>query len=196
MKIFVSNKKGNYKKVRTKEIEKEIVIEFNDLNETGQQRIFLENKDSFLAQAITSKYKVIREKAEEYINNNCTCEVLNELIIELLEAQGYTDAYTDQIEKVLNSPKLELADYVCMKIADSSSYILKAWLANEYNKTSNDVLNRILHYELEDFRNNGESSRLFDDVIMHPNFKLTLKGKYYGYGMIEKIEARIKELRG
>ena len=109
-------------------------------------------------------------------------------------AQGrYTNRYITIILKLLNIPRLKLLNTTQRVFAESDNYILKKWLT-EYSGTSNEILNTMLNFELKKFWNN--ESDLVDKIIMHPNFELTLEGKYCGFGYIEKIEARIKELKG
>ncbi len=79
------------------------------------------------------------------------------------------------------------------EFANSDNYILKEWLITKYSGTSNDTLNAILAKELDKFCNNEKN--LVDEIIMNRNFELTLLGECYGFGAIQKIEARIKELR-
>lgn len=190
MSIFLKGKE-----VRENELNKEIEVSFHDLNEKGQQRMFEENKDLFVVDAIISEYKSIREKAENYAYEEGCNDILNLIIWKLFDAQGrYTNRYISTILKILNVPRLKLLNTIQLKFANSDNYILKEWLITKYNGTSNDILNIILKNELDKFMNN--ESNLVDKIIMNPKFELTLEGKYYGYGRIERIEARIKELRG
>lgn len=189
MSIFLKGKE-----VRENELNRKIEVSFHDLNEKGQQRMFEENKDLFVADAIISEYKNIREKAENYAYEEGSNEILNLIIVELFNAQGrYTNRYISIILKLLNIPRLKLLNTIQLKFARSDNYILKEWLITKYSGTSNDILNIILKNELDKFMNNESS--LVDKIIMNPKFELTLEGKYYGFGIIEKIEARIKELR-
>lgn len=189
MSIFLKGKE-----VRENELNKEIEVSFHDLNENGQQRMFEEDKDLFLTDAIISKYKNIREKAENYACEECSNIALNQLILQFFYAQGrYTNRYITIILKLLNIPRLKLLNTTQRTFAESDNYILKEWLT-KYSGTSNEILNTMLNFELKKFWNN--ESDLVDKIIMHPNFELTLEGKYCGFGYIEKIEARIKELRG
>lgn len=178
------------KEVRENELDREIEVSFNDLNEKGQQRMFEENKDSFVADAIISRYKNIREKAENYACKECSNEILNQTIWKLYSAQG---RYINTILKLLNIPRLKLLNYLQYEFANSKNYILKEWLVTKCPEISNDILNTALRNELDKFMNNESS--LVDKIIMNPKFELTLEGKYYGFGIIEKIEARIIELR-
>lgn len=185
----------NGKEVRENELNRDIEVSFHDLNENGQQRMFEEDKDLFVADAIISKYKNIREKAENYAYQECPNEILNLIIWKLFDAQGeYTNRYISIILKLLNIPRLKLLNTIQLKFARSDNYILKEWLITKYSETTNYILNIILKDELDKFIKN--ESNLVDKIIMHPNFELTLEGKYCGFGYIEKIEARIKELRG
>ena len=54
------------KEVRKNELDRKIEVSFDDLNENGQKRMFEENKELFLTDAIISRYKNIREMAENY----------------------------------------------------------------------------------------------------------------------------------
>lgn len=183
------------KEVRENELNKEIEVSFHDLNEKGQQRMFEEDKDLFVANAIISEYKNIREKAENYAYEECSNEILNLIIWKLFDEQGrYTNRYISTILKILNVPRLKLLNTIQLKFARSDNYILKEWLITKYAGVSNDILNIILQGELDKFCDSNEEN-LVDKIIMNPKFELTLDGKYYGYGRIEKIEARIKELR-
>lgn len=183
------------KEVRKNELKKEIEVSFDDLNENGQQRMFEEDKDLFLADAIISYYKDIREKAEKYAYEECSNETLNQIIWKVYTKQGrYTNRYIDTILKLLNIPRLKLSNYIQNEFANSENYMLKIWLITKYSGTSNETLNTMLNFELNKFWNN--ESNLVDKIIMHPNFELTLEGKYCGFGIIKKVEARIKELRG
>lgn len=189
MSIFLKGKE-----VRENELNKEVEVSFHDLNENGQQKMFEEDKDLFLADAIISKYKNIREKAENYACEECSNIALNQLILQFFYAQGrYTNRYITIILKLLNIPRLKLLNTTQRTFAESDNYILKECLT-KYSGTSNEILNTMLNFELKKFWNN--ESDLVDKIIMHPNFELILEGKYCGFGYIEKIEARIKELRG
>lgn len=183
------------KEVREDELNKEIEVSFHDLNEKGQQRMFEEDKDLFVVDAIISNYKNIREKAENYAYEECSNEILNLIIWKLFDAQGeYTNRYISIILKLLNIPRLRLLNTIQIKFATSHNDILKEWLVTKYPEVSNYTLNRILSKELKKFYNNEEN--LVDKIIMNPKFELTLEGKHYGFGIIEKIQARIKELKG
>lgn len=190
MSIFLKGKE-----VRENELNKQIEVSFHDLNENGQKRMFEENKDLFVEDAIISEYKNIREKAENYAYEESSNEILNLIIWKLFDEQGrYTNRYISTILKILNVPRLKLLNTIQLKFARSDNYILKEWLITKYAGVSNDILNIILQGELDKFCDSNEEN-LVDKIIMNPKFELTLDGKYYGYGRIEKIEARIKELR-
>lgn len=186
MSIYVKGKE-----VRENELDKKIEISFHDLNELGQKRFFEENKDLFLLDAITSYYKNIRECAKKYAQEECSNEVLNQVIWGLY-AKG--NRYIRLLLELLNNPKLKLADNIQIEFANSGNYLLKEWLVKKYTRTSNSILNVILGNELDNFLKN--ETGLVDAIIMHPEFKLTLEGTYYGFGRIEKVIARIQELKG
>lgn len=189
MSIFLKGKE-----VRENELNKQIEVFFHDLNENGQKRMFEENKDLFLADAIISAYKNIRESAKKYAFEDCSNEILNEVIFELYRRQGtYTNRFIKEILYLLNIPRLKLKNYIQIAFANSINYALKVWLVTEYSEISNDILNIVLSNELDGFWKN--ESNLVNKIIMNPKFKLTLKGEDYGFGIIEKIEARIKELK-
>lgn len=190
MSIFIKGKK-----VRNNELKQKIEISFNDLNEAGQRRIFLENKDLFLVDAIISNYKSIREIGRRYAYEEASNKVLNQVIKELYIEQGeYTIRYMHQIFEILDIPRFKLAYYIEIEFANSNHYILKEWLITKQHETSNEILNIILSNELDAFWENRKN--LVNKIIMHPNFELTLEGKYYGFGKIEKVKSRIEELKG
>ncbi len=178
------------KEVRKNELDRKIEVSFDDLNENGQKRMFEENKELFLTDAIISRYKNIREMAENYAYEECSNEILNQTIWQLYNMQG---RYITIILKLLNIHRLKLLNYLQNEFANSDNYILKEWLITKYSGTSNDTLNAILAKELDKFCNNEKN--LVDEIIMNRNFELTLLGECYGFGAIQKIEARIKELR-
>lgn len=187
MSIFLEGKK-----VREDELNEKIEVPFNDLDENGQKRMFSEDKDLFLADAIISAYRNIRESARKYAFEDCPNEILNEVIWELYRRQGkYTNRFIKEILYLLNIPRLKLEDSLQIEFATSNNGVLKEWLVTN-PETSNDILNIALRCEFGEYW--IKKSVLIDKIIMNPNFKLALDKKYYGDYMLQ-IEDRIKELK-
>lgn len=114
--------------VRKEELAETIEIQFTQLNEVGQKRLFKENKDLLFSEALLSKYENVRKLAI-ILKNDCSSDTINKAIRKLLGFKSlYTSPDYNLIFTLLNTENLLLskANRICLAI--SSTEEIQEWL--------------------------------------------------------------------
>jgi len=153
-------------KVRSYELNSDLEVSFKDLNEKGQHRLFKENKNVFLYDALTSKYKSIQKLPLQF-KREYSSETLNSTIMKLLPNVRGKD--TDLVLELLNIPGFEVDEELRKKLAHSVYYPFNYWVA-ESEKTSSEILKDMFLCDVGLFVRN-DWANLLDSIISNPNFK-------------------------
>lgn len=152
--------------VRSEELSLE--VNFQDLTQEGQERIFLENKEKFVKDALQSKYSYIQRLLWEVdVKETCSSDTLNVAIEECI----YQKASSGYILALLNVPGLQVNDKVRELLAVSTELQLKLWVAEDKNTSlellKTDKLFMCATLDLVQSR----KPVLFDAIFKNPNFK-------------------------
>lgn len=179
--------------VRIKEVSKDFKVKFESLTESGQKRLFKENKDIFFFDALTSKYVSVRRLALMQ-KNDCSSVSLNKAIKLLVKKKSAFNV--DLIIQLLNIPNLDLDDELRKSLAHSDYWQLRLWIANDKN-TPLQILKEMLWGATTIFVGYDSSTEM-DVIITNPNFELDEEVeeiiKRFNPTEFSKIESRIKEL--
>ena len=151
--------------VRTKEVRTNVRVEFDDLTEEGQKRIFLENKEEFIVEALKSRYGSVVELVWE-VKDECSSVALNAAIAECIKK----GASEERILDLLNVPGFEL-DKKLRKILAISvrSLPIQIWVAKD-EKTSFKLLRKMFYNATVKLVRDNDP-QLFDAIVTNPNFK-------------------------
>lgn len=169
--------------VRSKEVNTTVKVNFEDLTEEGQKRLFLEHSEEFVEVALGSKYPSVRKMLwnEKGFKEECSSITLNKAINECLKTREVVLSRrkgepipTKDIIALLDVPGFELDGIVREKLAKSGLLAIKMWIAKD-KKTTTELLqsesmfwitarNLLLGHE-------AEYSELFEKVVLHPNFE-------------------------
>lgn len=104
MEYHVTTVKG--KKVRIDELTFDNEVDFDRLNSSGQERLFLEDKNLFFFDALMSKESSIQELAKKHMAK-CSSKILNETLKNLI--LGYPEKYEPKLVlEILSVPHLQL----------------------------------------------------------------------------------------
>lgn len=158
--------------VRAEEVNVE--TEFCFLTEEGQKRVFLENKEKFLLEALNSDYFTVRRLLfEPEVIKTCSAAVLNEAIKIYCVAKS---SETMDIMALIDAVGSELSE------ANRELIALGDWLHGRWKKmrirvaTDPKTSFKILKMEtmfrfsaLELIQSND--SQLFDAIVQNPNFE-------------------------
>lgn len=152
--------------VRPEEVAKEIKVSFKDLTEEGQKRIFRENKDEFIIDALKSKYSSVQNLIFE-VKNECSSIALNKAIEEAIKR----GASAKRIIDLLNVPTLELDEELRKLLSISIWTSLKKWVIQDKN-TSFELLksDQLFMYAAIELIQSHDST-LFDAIVKNPKFK-------------------------
>lgn len=168
--------------VQNDELAYNVEIPFRDLNSKGQERLFLENKDLFLCEALSSRYDDIKNLA---LNNLtfCCSEALNKAIWLLYKqpdvGHGYIHSNNIYIirTKILPIPHLVLDPSIRITFStDDYCNRLPEWVANDVN-TPFELLRDMLLPALQNaihFGINWSGSygyAVLWGIVNNPNFK-------------------------
>ncbi len=192
----------NNVKVRSEEVVN-LEIQFYELTEDGQKRIFNKKKQDFVRDALRSEYPSVRKFLWE-IKEKCSSIVLNMAIEECLKInkEGVRDNYVSgkDIIDLLNVPDFRLDNKLRVRLAESGDWTLKRWVARD-SKTPLNILKSTLMFELAATRvitSKGTETDLFDEIICNRNFwwcrDMERIMKKYSWREAQMIVLRIKEL--
>lgn len=182
--------------VRQEELKNDIELKFEDLNEKGQRRVFLENKGKFIFDAFTSEYTRIQKLPLKY-QDEYDSDTLNKTISFILKNTRISKN-TDIILTLLNNKNLKLYETLRSNLATCDYPLLKVWVAQSKD-TSVKLLNTMFIYEASNLVC-LDYTMVFDAIIQNPNFVLTEQTKkiipnIFSSEQIKKIKERICELK-
>lgn len=179
--------------VRPEEVVKEIQVNFDELTEKEQKRLFSEHPEEFVEDALRSSYLCMpwlvlkeRKKLSEH--------ALNKAIKVLLERRAYEDIILKFLEVPFELDE-ELKKRLALRCQNDS---IQLWLAKD-EKASSEILEIIFICGAQWLVRNGKM-QVFDSVVMNPNFneieeiEIKLKERFSPTD-IEKIMARIEFLK-
>lgn len=170
-------------KVRGDELKYDLKVDFIDLTESGQHRLFKKNKNLFLYDALTSQFPKIRELPFEF-KNAYSAETLNEVLDKLIpKIPTQTCRNLETVLKLLKLPNLKLSEELKERMSQSIEYPLLFWIAKSYDISFN-ILKKMFFYECSNFLCYNYSE-LLDTIILNPNFSLN-------YNLDNEIETRFK----
>ncbi len=181
--------------VRAEEVS--IETEFRFLTEEGQKRLFLENKEAFLLDALHSGYSAVcRLLWEPEVLKSCSPALLNEAIILCLSDASKE---LEDVKVLINTLGSEL-DEGCITFIAYAFFVeveLKV-LAAKNEKTSLELLKKMFILAVSKFVDDNEPI-LFDAIVTNPNFEVdeeieqTIRA--FDSKRAEKIKKRIEQLR-
>lgn len=120
--------------VRKEELTETMEIQFNQLNEIGQKRLFKENKDLFFSEALSSEHECVRKLAI-ILRNDCSSDTINKAIRKLLYGKNiYESPDYNLIFILLNTDNLTLSKSNRINLYHSYDEKIREWLAR--SKTS------------------------------------------------------------
>lgn len=156
--------------VRKDELKPEIEVDFKSLSINGQTRIFMENKNLFLKEALESEYDQIRELPIKFIKEY-SVKTVNEVMKELAYKDIYTWLASEKYEfmiAILNDESLKIEEKTIERLACSDFWGIKKAVAVRKD-TGAKALKSIFFRAVKEYLDHGESE-LLDIVIVHPNF--------------------------
>jgi len=169
--------------VRADELNYNFIVNFEDLNESGQRRLFEKDKNLFLYDALTSQYPDIRELPFES-KTGFSSETLNEVLSKFIPQIPTLDFQNiDIILKLLDFPDFKLNEKLRDRMTMSTDYRFLFWVAKSKD-TSFNILKKMFFYECKNFICYGYSE-LLDIIILNPNFNLS-------YSLDREVELRFK----
>lgn len=162
-------------KVRAEELNKHYTVAFNEINEAGQKRIFLEYKDMFFFDSITSRYESVRQLALSK-KNECTSETIKNAIKTLIPSCSIVGVYDmDMVLELLGCRNFQLDESLREKLSRTQYWPVRAWVAKDAG-TSTKMLNDMLVNEALSFSFYG-TTMVLEPIILNPNFELLDKTK-------------------
>lgn len=180
--------------IRLDELEFDIDVDFKDLNEKGQRRMLLKEKNLFLWDALNSNNIEIYELAKKLINE-CSSQVLNEIIKKLIVGKKVYDE--DKVLMLLKSPNLQLLDELRSALAISRYDSIRIWVASD-NDTPSIYLTNMFFEEISNVAT-FNSEDVFCSIIRNPNFEFSSEMKEklreeYCSDVALKVFSKVKEL--
>lgn len=176
--------------VRAEEVNVE--TEFRFLTEEGQKRVFLENKELFLLDALNSNYPAVRRLLwKPEVLKSCSSDILNRAITACCMGTEVGDLMTliNAVGSKLSKENIELiaaASWMDMKLRVQM-------LQNE--KISSEFLKKMFVNEAMDFIQYGRCM-LFDAIVQNPNFKCYEEQiEMFAPSSRELIKERIKRVK-
>ena len=160
--------KVNGKEVHISELKQDVSLKFDDLTQQGQTRLLLENKDTFLYDALISEYEEVHLLAmslkEEYSQ-----DAVNKMIRDILKI-GLTTIEASWILELIDVPDFKLDDDNRNKFSTSEYLPLKNWVASDKYTPSN-ILEGMFYIECVELIE-SKFFIVFDTIVKNPNFKL------------------------
>lgn len=183
--------------VRAEEVN--IETEFRYLTEEGQKRLFLENKEAFLLDALHSDYSAVcRLLWEPEVLKSCSPALLNEAIIPCLSDASKE---LEDVKILINTLGSEL-DEGCIEFIVYAPFALAELeikvLVAQNEKTSLKLLKEMFFLAALKFVSDNEPI-LFDAIVTNPNFEVDEEIEQtirtFVSKRAEKIKKRIEQLR-
>lgn len=187
------------KGVEVRPEETDVETEFEFLTEEGQKRVFLENKELFLLDALSSNYPAVsRLLWEPKVLKSCSSDLLNQAIIPCcLDASKEVDDVKMLINTLgskLDKGCIEFIVYAPFALVEVELKVLVA----QNEKTSLKLLKEMFCLAALKFVDDNEPI-LFDAIVTNPNFELDEEieqmTKVFTSKKAEKIKTRIERLR-
>lgn len=182
--------------VRSNEIKPNISLEFSDLTQQGQIRLFAENKDVFLYDALISEYPDVHMLAinskKEY-----SAVAVNNMISNIFKS-GMTTVEANWILELINVPDFKLEEPLRKKFSKSRYWPLRVWVAKD-KYTSTQLLERMFLIEARHFVREG-STIVLNAIIQSNNFKvgpilIRRMNKIFNKEEFNKIMRKVHNLR-
>ncbi len=174
--------------VRSQEVD--LKVDFQDLTAEGQKRVFLENKENFVQDALNSEYPAVQEVIWE-VRNQCSAKVLNAAVV------GYNEKRKSEnyILDLLNVPDFQPDEETRELLGTRGAFhSVKVWVARD-EKTSLNVLEKMFRGAANRYFRYNEAE-LLDAILTNPNFGVCeIQQWNFSYGQQNRIKARIKELK-
>lgn len=155
--------------VRSSEIKPDISVKFSDLTKEAQIRLFSENKDTFLYEALTSDYSEVHNMA---INSKIeySAEAVNDTISSILKTD-MTEEKAEWIRELIDAQDFKLNEEIRKKFSNCPYWQLRVWVAKD-KYTSEQLLNRMFLIECVNFIKK-DCCLVLHAVIQNKNFKMT-----------------------
>lgn len=143
---------------------KGVEVQFNDLTEEMQEKLYLERKAEFEKEATKSQYAKIRRLIinEDEIDLVVLDEVFN------LEAEIYGNR--ENLNLIWKHPKFEKNDDKRKILAESDDWEIRM-IPAEDEESSSEFLNQILRDKIQ----GDEDGEVIEAIINNPNFKMDEK---------------------
>ena len=143
---------------------KGVEVQFNDLTEEMQEKLYLERKAEFEKEATKSQYAKIRRLIinEDEIDPIVLDEVFN------LEAEIYGNR--ENLNLIWKHPKFEKNDDKRKILAESDDWEIRM-IPAEDEESSSEFLNQILRDKIQ----GDEDGEVIEAIINNPNFKMDEK---------------------
>ncbi len=169
--------------IRNEELSYDMEIPFSNLTGEGQARMFLDNKDVFICEALSSKYNTVKQLARNNISD-CSSVTLNETLKFLLIGRIVVNC--DLILEILSIPHLVLEDSVRVYLSTSDYWPLRQWVAKDSN-TPSDLLYKMLIPAVNSVFWHCDFI-ILDALISNTNFKMSESLKVVIDSIYEKAE--------
>lgn len=134
-----------------------VKLEFKDLSEETQKRLYLENKEKFKKEAAKSQYNYVREFLIR--DEGTDSETLDELF--------KVETNTQNILKLLKHPNFQMNDETKKKLSKSDNWKLRELAAKDETNTS-EFLNQMLRNEIEGVQDED----VINAILNNLNFKM------------------------
>ena len=185
--------KVNGVEVRIQEVKVDFEVKFSELTEDGQKRVFLENKEDFIVEALKSNYPAVQELVWQ-VKNGCSSVALNKAIEECIRR----GASVNRILDLLEVPGLELEEELREILSCFVDDSIKLWVAKD-PRTPFELLKSDQMFSLavsEMVHDRG--TELFDRIVANPNFKenedIDRLIKEFSSNQEKEVRARMKEI--
>ena len=185
--------------VRVEELSEEIHIDFEDLTEEGQKRVFLENQEDFILDALESKFPNVRRLLwEPEVLENCSPFLLNKAIAQCCFLKNRE---VEDIKILINTlgSKLDKGIIEFIAVSPFVEIELKV-LVVQNEKISLKNLKEKAMFQLATLKVIEDNDfRLFDAIVKNPKFDLCWGlervRESFSFSGFEMIASRIKELK-
>lgn len=148
--------------VRSEEINLE--VDFQDLTEEGQRRIFLENQEEFILEALASQYVSVVEAVREATKNSSFEQ--NRAIEKLLMMPGNHER---EILEILKIPEMELEPEIRVRLVETREPLILLKIARDV-KTSMAILKMPQMFAKAIRLAEGYEDQLLEAILANPNF--------------------------
>lgn len=154
--------------VRLEEVKKEIQVNFDALTKEGQKRVFCENPGKFISDVFASENISLTELID-LSENKISSTGLNEIICYF----AHKDIFAEVVLDILKLPYFKLADATRKTLALSTVKQYRIVIAKDKD-TSLEILKlrQMFFWSAGEFAREKDDMGLFDEIVMHPNFRL------------------------